>query len=193
MLQILRRIRMACRNFMLKRYSPKMMYSFFKKDGKVVYGSSVSNSTYIDYPQNLTVGERVYIGHHNFIEASHGIRIGDGCQITNFVSITTHSSHDSIRLYGKNYAGSEMIGYLKGSIEIGKFSFIGPHSTLMPGTKLGKGCLVAAYSYVQGEFPDFSILAGNPAKVIGDTRTRDQVTLDKHPELNQYYHAWAND
>jgi hypothetical protein len=48
-----------------------------------------------------------------------------------------------------------------------------------------------AYSYVQGEFPDFAILSGNPAQVIGDVRELDQVFLDKHPELKESYDIWA--
>jgi acetyltransferase-like isoleucine patch superfamily enzyme len=63
----------------------------------------------------------------------------------------------------------------------------------MPNTKIGKGSIVAAYSYVQGEFPDFAIIAGNPAVVIGDTRERDQAVIAQHPELKQYYDEWSND
>jgi acetyltransferase-like isoleucine patch superfamily enzyme len=85
-----------------------------------------------------------------------------------------------------------MIGYVKGSVTIGKYSFIGPHSTVMPGTIIGKGSLVHAYSYVKGEFPDFSIIGGNPAKVLGDTRTIDRTLLDQYPELNSMYNEWTN-
>ena len=53
----------------------------------------------IEYKKNLKLGNNVFIGHYNFIEASNGITIEEGCQITNFISITTHSSHISIRLY----------------------------------------------------------------------------------------------
>jgi acetyltransferase-like isoleucine patch superfamily enzyme len=57
---------------------------------------------------------------------------------------------------------------------------------------LGKGCLVGAYSYVQaGEYPDFSILKGNPAKIVGDTRDMDAPYLAAHPELRETYLAWA--
>lgn len=178
-------------NYRLKRKMPRMIPCFIGKDGKPIKNTSVSSSTFIDYPQNLTLGEGVYIGHHNFLEASNELIIEKGCQITTFVTITTHSSHQSIRLYGKSYAGAEMKGYIKGNIRIGKFTFIGPHSTIMPNTNIGKGSLIAAYSYVQGEFPDFSILAGNPAKVIGDTRTKDSALLEKYPELKPLYDAWA--
>jgi carbonic anhydrase/acetyltransferase-like protein (isoleucine patch superfamily) len=127
----------------------------------------------------------------NFIDASNGITLSEGCQITNYVSVLTHSSHISIRLYGREYKGNDMIGYVKGSVSIGKFTFIGPHSVIMPGTKIGKGCIVSAYSMVKGEFPDFSIISGNPAKIVGDTRKLDAEFLNQHPELNVHYLSWA--
>ena len=167
------------------------MNCYADNNGKLLEKTSVSNSTFIDYPNNLTLGKRVYIGHFNFIEASNGIEIEDGCQITTYCTITSHSSHQAIRLYGYDYSGANMIGYKKGGIKIGKFSFIGPHSTIMPGTKIGKGSIVSAYSYVQGEFPDFAIIGGNPAKIIGDTREKDYELLKKYPELNDYYDKWA--
>lgn len=168
-----------------------MIYSYIGSDGKIIPKTCVSSSTFIDYPQNLQLGKNCYIGHHNFLEASNGLTIDDGCQITSFCTITTHSSHTSIRLYGYNYAGADMIGYVKGRVHIGKFTFIGPHCTIMPGTIIGKGSLVAAYSYVRGDFPDYSIISGNPAIVVGDTRKKDQLFLDQNPELKKSYHAWS--
>lgn len=190
-MKLLRHILARWRNYWLKRRTPKMIYNYIGREGRIISKTGVSSSTFIDYPQNLELGTGVYIGHHNFLEASNGLIIEEGCQITNFVSITTHSSHVSIRLYGAQYAGGNMIGYVKGSVRIGKYSFIGPHSTVMPDTVIGKGSLVAAYSYVQGNFPDFSIIAGNPAKVVGDTRTKDSQMLQDFPELKDFYDDWA--
>jgi acetyltransferase-like isoleucine patch superfamily enzyme len=188
----LRKIINRWRNFKLKKRSPKMIYGYINFEGRSIYKTAVSNSCFIDYPQNFQLGEGVYIGHYNFLEASNDLIIEEGCQITNFVTITTHSSHDSIRLYGKKYGDAKMKGYQKGPIHIGKYTFIGPYSTLMPNTTIGKGCLISAYSYVQGVFPDFSIIAGNPAKVIGDTRHRDHEILDEFPELKENYNEWIN-
>ena len=53
----------------------------------------------------------------------------------------------------------------------------------MPGTKIGKGCIVGAFSYVSGIFEDFSIISGQPAKKIGDVRAADLRILKKNPEL----------
>ena len=172
--------------------SPRMIGKIRDNQKKIISKTRISNTTFIDHPESLELGENVYIGHHNFIEASQGITIQEGCQLTSFITMTSHSSHLTLRIYGKQYGGNEMKGYIKGKIEIGKYTFIGPHSTIMPDTKIGKGCIVSAYSYVKGEFPDFSIIAGNPAKVIGDTRALDEPTLLANPSLQANYNEWAS-
>lgn len=182
------RIKYHIAKWFLGFYQPRMIY--YKKDfqNKPIHNLRIGNTTFIDGSDQLLLGNNVYIGHHNFIEASHKITIHEGCQITSFVSITSHSSHISIRLYGNNFGSvTNHIGYRVGEISIGKFTFIGPHSTVMPGTTIGEGSIVAAYSYVKGDFPPFSIIAGNPAKVVGDTRHLDEKYLKEYPELDQYY------
>ena len=62
---------------------------------------------------------------------------------------------------------------------------------LAPGSRIGCGVLVRAFSYVSGEVPDFAIVAGQPATVIGDTREADQAWLLSHPECRADYEAWA--
>jgi acetyltransferase-like isoleucine patch superfamily enzyme len=149
----------------------------------------ISSSTAIICPETLQIEENVFIGHFNFIEASNGITIEEGVQITNYVSVTSHSSHNAVRLYGKEYRKTTKdIGYVKGSIKIGAYTFIGPHSLILPGTEIGKGCTISAFSKVSGHFPDYSIISGNPAKVVGTTKKIDQILLQKHPELKKSYY-----
>jgi len=172
---------------------PRMFGLSKNFQGKQIKDTSIGNTTFIDYQKNLFIGDHTYIGHHNFIEASNIIEIDEGCQITDFVSITTHSSHISIRLYGDQYSKhTNPIGYIKGKVIIGKYTFIGPHTVIMPGTTIGKGSIVTAFSYVRGNFPDFSIISGNPAKIIGDTRETDKKYLDENAELKQFYDDWNN-
>lgn len=169
-------------------FKPRMLAIKRNFQGEKIKGVRIGNTTFIDHPNKLLIGDLVYIGHYNFIEASQGIKLAKGCQITSYVNITTHSSHQSIRLYGSNYSKvRDHIGYELGSIEIGEFTFVGPFSVIMPSSKIGRGCVVAAHSFVKGEFPDYSIIAGNPAKVIGDVRDKDNVQLEKYPELQNTY------
>ena len=169
-------------------FKPRMFALKRDFQGGDITGVRIGNTTFIDHSTKLQIEDLVYIGHYNFIEASNGIKLGKGCQITSYVNLTTHSSHQSIRLYGSNYSKvTEHIGYERGGIEIGEFTFVGPFSVIMPSTKIGKGCVVAAHSYVKGEFPDYSVIAGNPAKVVADVREKDNALLEKYPELKNTY------
>jgi acetyltransferase-like isoleucine patch superfamily enzyme len=171
---------------------PHMIGGYKRFDGRYLRETRISNTTFIDSPENLDIGDHVFIGHFNFIEASHGITIREGCQVTNYISIITHSSHISIRLYGKEYGNhKDHLGYVKGPVYIGEYTFIGPHSLIMPNSRIGKGSIVAAFSLVEGDYPDFAILKGNPAKVTGDTRDIDREYLDQHPDLREYHQQWS--
>lgn len=170
-----------------------MIRGYKCSDGHYLDLTRISNTTFIDHPENFMPDDNVYIGHYNFIEASNGLSIGTGVQITNFCNISTHSSHISIRLYGKHYTEyKNHIGYIKGEIKIGAYTFVGPHTTIMPGTTIGKGCIIRAYSYVKGDFPDFSIIGGSPAQIIGTTKDIDNTYLDNNPELLSLYKEWAD-
>lgn len=52
-------------------------------------------------------------------------------------------------------------------ILIGEDCWIGRGATILAGAVLGRGCIVAAHSVVRGQFAPYSIIAGAPAKVVG--------------------------
>ncbi|MBM3185369.1 MAG: acyltransferase [Bacteroidetes bacterium] len=151
----------------------------------------ISNTTHIsNRGENLKVGNNVFIGHFNYIDAHNAeMKIGNNVQITNYCNILTHSTHNDIRFPSNKMKSEKCQEIVKnmGSIFIDDFTYIGPHSVIMPGTKLGKGCIVAAYSYVKGEFPDFSILRGQPAKIVGSTKEIDEELIREFPELNSFH------
>ena len=186
--------RAAAASLLRRLLAPRMLYGVRHPDGRWLAHSRIGSSTHVEGWPKLDLGDHVFIGHFNLIDASCGLRIGQGTQITSHVCVLTHSSHVSLRLHGEQYFGhADPVGYERGAITIGPCCFIGPHSVLAPGTRLGKGVLVRAHSYVRGEVPDFAIVQGQPAQVVGDTRHTDATWLAQHPELAEHYQRWAGE
>ena len=172
----------------------RMVGGFVRGDGIFLRNTRISNTSFIFSKNKLGIEDHVFIGHFSVIDATYGLHIGEGCQIGFFTGIFTHSSHAAIRLYGREYVNEpSKKSYFTAPVEIGKYSFIGAHATLLPGTKIGKGSIVSAYSLVSGDYPDFAILSGQPAQIIGDTRKMDARLLEQHPELAVHYAAWAGE
>lgn len=100
------------------------------------------------------------------------IKIGDNVTISREVMVLCHDYsvtnaigvlHEKVI---KRHEG-EMF-YLK-KVEIGDNSFIGARASLLPGTVIGKNCIIGACSVVKGIIPDNSVCVGNPCKIIGLT------------------------
>jgi acetyltransferase-like isoleucine patch superfamily enzyme len=177
--------------------SPRLVYGLRSGDGRWRPHSRISTHACIDSAAMLRIGDHVFIGHFNHLDAAGGLEIGEGCQITNHVSVLTHSSHRALRLERQNYWGhAAPTGVERASTRIGDWSFVGPHSVIAPGAQIGRGVLVRAYSYVRGEVPDFAVVEGQPARIVGDTRELDRAWLDAQGvdvtfELRRAYEAWA--
>lgn len=172
------------RYMFLKRIKPEIIGGWKNSNGVYQEHTGISNMTHVSQKgDNLYIGDNVFIGHFNYIDGCNAkLTIGNFVEITNYVNVLTHSTHNSIR-----FALNEK-AKLTGPVIIGENSYVGPHSVIMPNTKIGKGCIVSAYSYVKGEFPDYSILRGQPAKIIGDTRAVDAKLIEQYPELKSTYY-----
>ena len=168
-----------------------------RSHGRLLPNTRISGASVIEHEDKLVLGDNVFIGAFNFIEASAGITIEEGVQITSHSTIVTHSSHRSQRLLGPAYTtwptplGSERPGWISGPIHIGAYSFVGTHCLIEANTRIGRGTLVCAGSFVRGTFPDFAILEGRPARVVGDSRRADERALVRFPELQVLYDAWT--
>lgn len=174
----------------------RMVFGERNRAGVLLAHTRIAPSTCIEGEHGLTLADHVFIGQFNFIDAAAGLHIGEGVQITNFVSIVTHSSHRAIRLLGRGYAthtDGEMPGYIKGAVYIGAYTFVGPHSLIEAGTRIGRGALICAYAQVRGEVPAFAVMAGAPARQVGDVRTADAALLAQYPEWAEHYRAWAGE
>lgn len=112
----------------------------------------------------------VNIGVDNFISDKkcwssepYLIMIGNHCQITSGVRLFTHGGGNVAR---DKYPDFDVFG----KIVIGDWVYIGSGSLIMPGVTIGDNVLVAAGSVVTRSVPLRTIVAGNPARVIGYSR-----------------------
>ncbi len=178
-------------------HKPRMLNNIYiNKDGTLANNTRFSSTVDFVNSNNISLGDNVYIGHNVILDGTSKIKIEEGCQIAARVSIITHSSHISIRLFGKNYNicnGNTDDGYILGRVIIGKYTFIGTNAIISPNLTIGKGCLIGANSFVNTDLPDYSIAYGSPAKIIGDTRTIDKEYLKNRKQFQEYYSEWNNE
>lgn len=66
------------------------------------------------------------------------------------------------------------------SIVIGDDCWIGMRSAVLRGARLGRGVIVGAGSVVDFEVPDYSIVAGSPARVVGQVRPGEGTRGTQH-------------
>ncbi|MCT7544578.1 acyltransferase [Aliarcobacter cryaerophilus] len=150
----------------------------------------ISSNVKIIRKNKLDIRDNVWVWHHTILDASgeNGIIVGEGCQIGAWVGIFTHSSHIAIRLLGEKYITlNQRIGYVNGGVEIGDYTFIGAGCYILPGVKIGKGCLISAGSIVTKSVPEYSIVSGNPAKVIASTLKFDKKYFKEKIVQENYF------
>jgi acetyltransferase-like isoleucine patch superfamily enzyme len=61
------------------------------------------------------------------------------------------------------------------SISIGDVCWVGLRATILAPARLGTGVIVAAGSMVDFEVPDYAVVAGNPARIVGWARPRGEA------------------
>ena len=116
------------------------------------------------------IGSPEYVDYSAHLDASGGLFIEDG------VVISTHAvilSHDWSFLIGVQANScpphKEFLQFAFKKVIICKHSFIGAGAIVLPGTRIGKYCIIGAGAVVKGEIEDYSIVIGNPARCIKNT------------------------
>lgn len=114
-----------------------------------------------------------YIDYSAHIDASGGLSIGDGCVISVNVIILTHDWSFLCRYKAQKITppnGHLFDKQAFNSVLVGDGTFIGAGAIVLPGSHIGKYCIIGAGAVVKGTIEDYAIVVGNPARKIGDTR-----------------------
>lgn len=130
-------------------------------------------------PELIAIGNGVYIGKEVLIECN--AEIGDGTLIANRVAMVGRHDHD-FRAIGIPVRFSPWIGSTKTAsrfhrekVVIEADVWIGFGATVLSGVRIGRGAIVAAGAVVSRDIPSYAIVAGNPAQVIGQRFSGEQV------------------
>lgn len=144
----------------------KIIFSFFilYTKGGVAYARHLG----------VKVGNRCRIYSTNFGSEPFLITIGDDVTITSGVKLITH---DGSAWLIKDNKGRR---YKFQRIDIGNKVFIGVNSIIMPGVKIEDNVIIAAGSVVTKSIPSGLIVAGVPAKKVGDYKTIENRMLKNY-------------
>lgn len=114
-------------------------------------------------PQNIHIGDDVYIAYGCWFTAADSVSIGNEVLIGPYC---VFASSNHTRLEGSFRHGKRE----KGPIVIGDGSWVGAHSCLLQNSSVGSGSLIAANSVVSRSIPENSLAGGTPAKVLKEIR-----------------------
>lgn len=121
----------------------------------------------------VRIGERCRIYTSNFGAEPWLVRIGNHVCVSNDVTFVCHGltwpfqdRHDSLTSFGR--------------IDIRDNCQIGVRATILPGVTIGPNALVGACSVVTKDVPPDSVVAGNPARVIGTMEEYERKCLASH-------------
>lgn len=122
----------------------------------------------------IEIGEFCFVGEHSQIWSEHSVTIGNNVLISHNVNIIDTNSHElnaEERTASTRRFLSEGHSMQKGNVDtapiiIKNGAWINLNAIVLKGVTIGEGAIVAAGAVVTKDVPAFSLVAGNPAKVM---------------------------
>ena len=144
----------------------------------------IGDYTYYDDPEDSANFERNVLYHYPF--SRDKLIIGKFCALATGIKFIMNGANHQISgfstypfyIFGNGWERvtpqNEDLPF-KGDTVVGNDVWIGYKSTIMPGVTIGDGAIVAAHSVVVNDVPAYSIVGGNPARIIKHRFTTETI------------------
>jgi acetyltransferase-like isoleucine patch superfamily enzyme len=149
------------------------------------YRCLVSLSARLQLSNRISFGEKTVVKPYAMLLTQGGrISFGKNCAISSFNHISNGSEDiivgDNVRIGphvtilggSRNFKDKSRLIVEQGShhkgVNIGNDVLIGSNAVILPGCNIGDGAVIGALSLVNNDVPPYRIVAGNPARVIGE-------------------------
>ncbi len=144
-------------------------------DENVIIGNGTKIWHFSHVQSGAKIGENCVLGQN--VNVGNNVVIGSYCKIQNNVSI-----YEGVTLHDYVFCGPSMVftnildprckypqvgvdHYIKTLVKEG--ASIGANATIVCGNTLGKNCMIGAGAVVTKDVPDFALVVGTPAKIVG--------------------------
>jgi UDP-2-acetamido-3-amino-2,3-dideoxy-glucuronate N-acetyltransferase len=136
-----------------------------------LYGCRIDDETkvgaFVEIQKNATIGKRCKISSHSFV--CEGVVIEDEVFIGHGVMFTNDIYPRSTNIDGSLQTEADWAVI---ETRVKHSASIGSNATILAGLTIGRNALIGAGAVVTRDVADYAIVAGVPARVVGDVRDR---------------------
>jgi acetyltransferase-like isoleucine patch superfamily enzyme len=136
-----------------------------------LYGCQIGDETrlgaFVEVQKNAVIGARCKISSHSFV--CEGVVIEDEVFVGHGVMFTNDLHPRATRPDGRPQTDDDWVCV---PTRVRQGASIGSNATILAGVTIGAGALVGAGAVVTSDVPDHAVVAGVPARVVGDARRR---------------------
>jgi acetyltransferase-like isoleucine patch superfamily enzyme len=159
----------VCNSIVANLPSATLRHVFYRRfmQIEIAPNAHILSGLWLDARRHLQIGENSVINQRCRLDARGGLRIGANVSISPEVHIVT-ADHD---IQSPDFAGRAS------PVDVGDYVFIGSRAIILPGVTIGKGAVIAAGAVVTNDVSEFSIVAGVPARPIGQRTNHLDYTL----------------
>jgi UDP-2-acetamido-3-amino-2,3-dideoxy-glucuronate N-acetyltransferase len=147
----------------------------YHEDQVNLYGCTIGDESrigsFVEIQKNATIGLKCKISSHSFI--CEGVTIEDEVFIGHGVMFTNDRFPRATNLDGTPQTEAD---WTVEKTHVKRHASIGSNATILCGLTIGEGALIAAGSVVTKDVPDHAVVAGVPARIIGDTRKTTELS-----------------